>query len=1672
MLPHDVTDHAEAKRPDSTEPHRPGGILLFGYLRKLKRMKKKYFILTAGSETSPARLEYFDSEKKWKNGQTAKRSIVIKSCFNINRKTDCKHKFVVALYTNEDCFPIAFDSEEELLKWFITLLKIHLVGKIEEGDELKPIYEHVWQVTVQRKELGSRKNIVGPYRLCLNTTSRILTLFKMPLSLPLELWEFPVMTIRRCGHINCQFFMEMGRGTMTGAGELWMELEEAAVAQNVHGAIIEAMRNSAKEDLGPRPRTRSSSANEQNRPSLQHSWNPTAASAAPVSTAIGLARNRADSVPSRSRTTSESAVVTPTHDSRPSSVLYAQEGSSTSPPMAAKSIPSSYSMEDFEAPLHPVSNHIRSRLSHTATPENSLPKESTILEEDRSDGYLLMSHGEQAPPSSDYLSMTPRGNLSSSPSSAMGHTRALSLSNTSVRGGYKNRVTPVPSGAPPIKPPLHPQNPYMDMSSPVTTSTWASPPPPSAQDGYLPMYPSGSAPGSVGTRSGTHTRSSSFCDEPVESYVPMAPQSVASSVTSRDEDGGLYMDMQCRRSVPRDPHHLRGRLSPASGSSLASSFTSGTPPVGRFQEYHLEKVSSFLTPSEDDDSLSSLSCRQSRAYSVGSRPDIRGRKMTPVTHDQPPPTAVTAAPPMGYTTTGHPTSASQDARVRAYSVGSRVTPGNTKLSASSNGSSSSVSSSRHELEPSTNLVHPSPTHGHQQQPDESQRKKSLSVPYLGTSTPAGSVANIPYAGSNPTGTFFRTLLSQQQTAVRRENDLMEIEYARALSGLNVSSESFLGIDQVDCAAACSYTGQFGSSDSVGRSSVASTNSSTTGAGGRPRSASNQFRPSFGSNRSIVSGKPKLDSFRSREGRARLERLESVPQGRDQDYIEYGESRQHLRGLESPDVSGPKIVNKTEHDQDSADEYVELANPASRSSDVRLSVSESEQIGRVVSPGSDYMTMDGSKNKMVGSMSTVFCRIGQDPSASYIDMNFQNKRTPSQTGSVSDEFTYLPMDYTPRSSRNPSRQSSQADLILALGAVSPSIRGSQTPRSESARHSRTEESLQEQNYMEMTCDNPIGASQSLLHADKSVRSRIPSPYDGSQTDSEVQCAVSAKGSGKKSAFLSNLFGRKSFSAGKSTTSPTAVTPAESGTLPRSSRSMPPSPFSSLKRPSKSTKSKRTTTAGSIAQSLSPVSPDVDLSAALLFHQRSQSLRSHSIGHSRSSLHSPLTPPSPSADFSMVHPQFSPPSPSVALSSKPGSSQPISISSQRQIYTPRGSPHTGLTALNLNRVPDADEYVLHHTRYSASPSRLMPMPTLSPLPEVFLNTVPPISKTEKAGNRNSTAGTIHDGYMNMDFGTNKSSSTNIQQPRFTFEELPGSGEVTPTMPSTPRAETSLPVRIPSKGNDDKENSVVSQQANLMVDPETPISSLGNGTSTSATPTNSIPTKQRANSLEKIVGAFEKAIIGPKRHSSGDKPMKRSSGTLIHRSNSYQPSSASRVIIAGSKPASLFPLLMDIPAGKVMSVSTKDSQNGKNTKSQAGQNSTGSANRMSTSSLISLGEDSVAGELQAVNWNTSSSTFIPLTVGPSPTAQPSNSPSPSLLSRPTSVQSERAIHYAQLDLTPTTGLRSTPKDDFVDEIPKSPRIPRPTSVSAGFGADVTTSYAQIDFKKSEGIKTSNLS
>ncbi len=109
-------------------------VVLHGYLKKLKTMKKKYFVLYSDGE-KPARLEYYDTEKKFRARHgNPKRTIVLKSCFHISKRLDTKHKFVISLYTKDDCFCIVFDTEAELNLWLQSLLSLHRVEDTE-GDK-------------------------------------------------------------------------------------------------------------------------------------------------------------------------------------------------------------------------------------------------------------------------------------------------------------------------------------------------------------------------------------------------------------------------------------------------------------------------------------------------------------------------------------------------------------------------------------------------------------------------------------------------------------------------------------------------------------------------------------------------------------------------------------------------------------------------------------------------------------------------------------------------------------------------------------------------------------------------------------------------------------------------------------------------------------------------------------------------------------------------------------------------------------------------------------------------------------------------------------------------------------------------------------------------------------------------------------------------------------------------------------------------------------------------------------------------------------------------------------------------------------------------------------------------------------------------------------------------
>ncbi|CAL7950186.1 unnamed protein product [Xylocopa violacea] len=248
-----------------------GPVVLSGYVKKLKTQKKKYFVLRGEAPGYPACLEYYDSKKKYDNRQPPKRSILLDSCFNINRRMDTKHKHVIALYTKDECFCLILETEKELQEWLKAMLLLQ-GGDVPDGEQPRPIFEHVWQVTMQKKGLGERKNIHGPYRLCL--TDRTLSLVKIGAKDNSDSTEFPLICIRRCGSMDRIFYMEVGRSAVTGGGELWMEAEDSNIAQNMHTAIMNAMSNSSssKEDVGPRQRMRSSSATEASKPIfvLQH----------------------------------------------------------------------------------------------------------------------------------------------------------------------------------------------------------------------------------------------------------------------------------------------------------------------------------------------------------------------------------------------------------------------------------------------------------------------------------------------------------------------------------------------------------------------------------------------------------------------------------------------------------------------------------------------------------------------------------------------------------------------------------------------------------------------------------------------------------------------------------------------------------------------------------------------------------------------------------------------------------------------------------------------------------------------------------------------------------------------------------------------------------------------------------------------------------------------------------------------------------------------------------------------------------------------------------------------------------------------------------------------------------------------------------------------------------
>ncbi|XP_057710314.1 insulin receptor substrate 1-B [Corythoichthys intestinalis] len=258
-LPGPASDAMEGQAPEPGEDVR-----LSGYLRKHKSMHRRYFVLRSGSERGPARLEYYESEKKFRGkAPVPKKAVLLETCFNINKRADSKNKHMIVLYTRAESFAVAAENQADQDEWYQAMVDLQCKSKNPTdkgaaGDygvpNPGPAFKEVWQVKVWPKGLGQAKNLVGIYRLCL--TEKTINFVKLNSDAAAVVLQ--LMNVRRCGHSENFFFVEVGRSAVTGPGEFWMQVDDSVVAQNMHETLLEAMK-ALSEEFRQRSKSQSNS---------------------------------------------------------------------------------------------------------------------------------------------------------------------------------------------------------------------------------------------------------------------------------------------------------------------------------------------------------------------------------------------------------------------------------------------------------------------------------------------------------------------------------------------------------------------------------------------------------------------------------------------------------------------------------------------------------------------------------------------------------------------------------------------------------------------------------------------------------------------------------------------------------------------------------------------------------------------------------------------------------------------------------------------------------------------------------------------------------------------------------------------------------------------------------------------------------------------------------------------------------------------------------------------------------------------------------------------------------------------------------------------------------------------------------------------------------------------
>lgn len=267
-------------------------------MHKLPSTRKYYRVSLIVPDNGIPIIEY----RQASSSKKPKKSIQFADLLFADIKHDTNEKFAFSIYTTSKTTTFLAQDEATMNEWLNKIREYH--SKLYP--EFKR-YDAIFEANIVDKGLAKTMHIKGLYRLALckesldliplltTTTNTEQTTFKpsataqthhphsihhphLPQHLPShqrfckrhpilksKTIELVLRSIRRCGHTDSNFYIESGRHSQIGEGDLWMTLNKKATARQLHELLLATMKlASTIEDqyLYKAPRSRSGSSSE------------------------------------------------------------------------------------------------------------------------------------------------------------------------------------------------------------------------------------------------------------------------------------------------------------------------------------------------------------------------------------------------------------------------------------------------------------------------------------------------------------------------------------------------------------------------------------------------------------------------------------------------------------------------------------------------------------------------------------------------------------------------------------------------------------------------------------------------------------------------------------------------------------------------------------------------------------------------------------------------------------------------------------------------------------------------------------------------------------------------------------------------------------------------------------------------------------------------------------------------------------------------------------------------------------------------------------------------------------------------------------------------------------------------------------------------------------------